>query len=72
MMSCLKCLVSVSHRLLSTADTVTGLVLCQGYVLEKVAQIKQNSHLKQYFLWVRGQTASSCIVYDYNSGYKYL
>jgi hypothetical protein len=28
-----------------------GLVLCWGYVPQKVAQIKQNSHLKQCISW---------------------
>jgi len=48
MMSCLKCLVSVTvtHKLLPTVDTVTGLVLCQGYVPEKVPQIEHKLPFK--------------------------
>ena len=75
MMSCLKCLVSVTHKRLPTVDTVTGLILCQCYVPEKhAANRTQNSHLKTvYFLGVRGLTASSSTVYDYTTrGYKDL
>jgi hypothetical protein len=56
-----------------------SLVLCQGYVPEKVAQIKivQIKHkipvTTLNFLVVRGLTTSSSIVHDYTTrGYKDL